>query len=116
MNKINFLSLEYVFIFDHYDTPLFFISFNKDDSKYYLFYLIDENVYFYSSLSKSDIDYLFRNPTGYDILVYLNNKSKLQLLLIKEELYISKAVTEYKNIFNEDLTEAFPTDRFQIEY
>lgn len=109
-------NLEYVFIFDYYDIPLFFFSKDKNDGKYYVFYLIDDNAYFYSSLSASDINYFFANSNGYDFLDYLNNKSKLKFILLEGNTCYIKELSEYKMIFNEDFKEAFPLGRHEIKY
>ncbi|SML70297.1 RpiR family transcriptional regulator [Enterococcus faecium] len=87
MDNQFFSSLEYIFIFDYYDSPLFFISQSSENNRYYLFYSIDDDAYFFSELSASDINYLFMNPNGYDILHYLKDKSKLKFVLISKKSF-----------------------------
>ncbi|GEM_PF-2638855 len=117
MMSDQFLSkLEYIFIFDYYDQPLFFISKNSEDKKYYLFYSIDDNVYFFSDLSASDVDYFFKKPSGLEIINYLMDKSKMQLLLIDGETPRIENVSNYNQIFSEDISEALPDAIFPVEY
>ncbi|TNX59387.1 hypothetical protein FIU35_12285, partial [Enterococcus faecium] len=116
MDNQFFSSLEYIFIFDYYDSPLFFISQSSENNRYYLFYSIDDDAYFFSELSASDINYLFMNPNGYDILHYLKDKSKLKFVLISKKSFNTKSLSEYTGIFDEDIYEAFPLERFPIEY
>ncbi len=116
MNNLVFSDMEYIFIFDYYDTPLFFISQSRQDSNYYLFYSIDDDAYFYSELSASDIDYLFSNPNGYDVLHYLKKKSKLNFVVVNNNSFDVNSLEEYANFFNEDITEVFPLEKYPIEF
>lgn len=108
--------MDYIFIFDYYDAPLFFISQNRNDSNYYLFYSINDDAYFYSELSASDINYLFKNPSGYDILHYLKDKSKLNFVMINNNSFDIKSLDEYTDTFNEDISEALPLEKYPIEF
>ncbi|MEB6146367.1 hypothetical protein [Enterococcus casseliflavus] len=116
MNNLIFSDMEYIFIFDYYDTPLFFISQSRKNSNYYLFYSINDDAYFYSELSASDINYLFSNPNGYDVLHYLKKKSKLNFVVIKDNSFDVNSLAEYTNIFNEDIREALPLEKYPIEF
>ncbi|BDC76493.1 hypothetical protein [Enterococcus faecalis] len=116
MNNLIFSDMEYIFVFDYYDTPLFFISQSRKNNNYYLFYSINEDVYFYSELSVSDINYLFSNPNGYDILHYLKKKSKLNFVMINNNSFDIYSLAEYTNIFNEDISEALPLEKYPIEF
>lgn len=116
MNNLIFSDMEYIFIFDYYDFPLFFISQSRKNSNYYLFYSINDDVYFFSELSASDINYLFSNPNGYDILHYLKKKSKLKFVVINNDSFAVNNLNEYVNIFNEDVSEALPLEKHPIEF
>lgn len=116
MNNLIFSDMEYIFIFDYYDTPLFFISQSRKNRNYYLFYSINDDAYFCSELSASDINYLFKNPNGYDILHYLKKKSKLNFVVLNSNSFDIKSLAEYTGTFNEDISEALPLEKFPIEF
>ena len=64
----NVSDLKSIFVFDYYDFPLFFISKNTSTKKYYFFYFIDTEVYFFKELTRLDISLIFNGISIRNIL------------------------------------------------
>lgn len=116
MNNLIFLDMEYIFVFDYYDIFLFFIFWSWKNNNYYLFYFINDDVYFYSELFVLDINYLFSNLNGYDIFYYFKKKFKLNFVMVNNNFFDIYSLVEYINIFNEDISEVLFLEKYLIEF
>lgn len=114
--KFKMDNIEYLFIFDYYDSPLSFIT-KKINGNYYFLYFIDFGTYFSKPLSIKDIILLFSNIPTKDILnVFLKDSNSK---IIEQEsngdgLFL-KSIKEYELERNLIITDYFPSDDSKFE-
>lgn len=119
MSKTKFLDYynsEYIFIFDYYDIPLFYISKNQQNNSYYLFYFLDDNEYLFRRLNKKGIELLF---SGIDIREILNSfydENSLKILRFEEDDVEISSVEDYVTQNNMNLEDILPDEGEYIEY
>ena len=83
----NVSDLKSIFVFDYYDFPLFFISKNTSTKKYYFFYFIDTEVYFFKELTRLDIFIIFIGIFFRYILQHFYVDGSLTIINFKRAIY-----------------------------
>lgn len=116
MKKIDISSLEYVFIFDYYDEPLFFISKDEETKEYYAFYMIDDANFFFSAIGRQEIDYLFEGHSSKEFLIFLQEERLLNILSLEGENQQIITLKEGEQKLGDTISNFFPVTDYPIEY
>lgn len=78
--------MDYKYIFDQYDKPLFFIG--RENGHDILFYARNKSSYFHAVLDKDDMDLIFSGKEIRAILKTLRGEGKLDVYNFKEDKYL----------------------------
>lgn len=116
MKKINISDLIPVFIFDYFDMPLFFISRDESNLKSYLFYLIDDDIFFVSEINRKTLTLLFDGGTTRNFLDDLIKNNQLFVLFVDGENYEVKSIQEAESNLGESYEEWLPEEQLYIEH
>lgn len=112
----NVSDLKSIFVFDYYDFPLFFISKNTSTKKYYFFYFIDTEVYFFKELTRLDISLIFNGISIRNILQHFYDDGSLKIINFKSANNKVIEIRDFLINHDEAIEELFPEDNEFIEY
>lgn len=103
--------MEYIFIFDYYDIPLYFISYINNE--YYLYYCIDDSTFFKTdALNYEDFKIIFSDKSTLNILKYFYQHHKLKI----QDNLNTLTIDQYNNHHQENVLDYFPDDDIYMEY
>lgn len=105
-------NFRYIFIFDYFDMPLFFIAKIKDN--YYMYYCMNEFYYIKCLLNKAIIDKIFSGDSIFNILEF----SKKNFEIIEENHGILRTIplSLFETENNDKIENYFPNRELYIEY
>ena len=112
----NVSDLKSIFVFDYYDFPLFFISKNTSTKKYYFFYFIDTEVYFFKELTRLDISLIFNGISIRNILQHFYDDGSLKIINFKSANNKVIEIRDFLINHDEAIEELCPEDNEFIEY
>ncbi len=112
----NVSDLKSIFVFDYYDFPLFFISKNTSTKKYYFFYFIDTEVYFFKELTRLDISLIFNGISIRNILQHFYDDGSLKIINFKSANNKVIEIRDFLINHDEAIEELFPENNEFIEY
>lgn len=115
-NFTKYYNSDYIFIFDYYDIPLFFISKNEEQSSYYLFYFFDYNEYFFSELDKQKIELLFSGKDIRSILLELQKNESLSVMKFNDNDTELIPVEDFFNAISLSFEDVLPDEGEYIEF
>ncbi|MGV2927200.1 DUF2009 domain-containing protein [Macrococcus capreoli] len=115
MKYSELMNLDYKYIFDYYDFPLFFVSMNKDNQlflNYYIEEVSNEDKWFFSQITKRELIYLLSKKLEVkNLLIKLINDKRMEYLFVNE----SERDIRFENIDIIDYEE-LPLEEFYVEY
>lgn len=114
--KFDSNSIDPIFIFEYYDTPLAFIS-NKIEGEYYFFYYIDDNQYFMMPLTVKDINLIFSSQYIREVFDFFMANEKFKIInFISQNDATLYTVPEFEEILGERIESCLPEDDQMFEY